>query len=118
MNDPLYAFTIGDNSSIWTKTQPYGSYNPSLPIVDMLGRIADANAMIALAPQTDTTMAFQQYLIELGGSSDSIKQAVQIFNSENDIETYCTNKGYDDSGNVKIAGTQAQEFKIYSLVVV
>ena len=93
------AFTVGDETKLYAQTS---LDNPSLPLTDIMQRMASNNALLAIAPGSFTNELYAQvlnisaFVLEQTGGlySDSIK----LFDSKDQLDDYITNKDYDDDG--------------------
>ena len=93
------AFTVGDESELYTKTN---LDNPSLPISSIMERMSKNNALLAIAPGSYSNELFahveniSNYVLSQTGGLyvDSIK----LFDSKDQMDDYITDKDYDDEG--------------------
>jgi ATP-binding cassette subfamily A (ABC1) protein 3 len=104
---PYYAFTIADKSTIFGHDTQVEFENPSLPYCSVLKKISRNHAILAVAP-SDSSLStaatnLQSYLsLQCDGRYN---QSVVYFQSEGKINSYVTNKDYDDAnyGQGKVA---------------
>lgn len=90
---------MGDKTKLYDETR---LDNPSLPLSDIMERMASNNALLAIAPGSFTNELYAQVqnisafvLAQTGGLySESIK----LFESKDQMDDYITNKDYDDEG--------------------
>ncbi len=90
----------------------YGDGNPSLSFCVALSRIANRNAMLAIAPKTtDSTLTSQVTAMKDSFLNEcetwNVTDAVKVFDSESAVNSYVTDKNYDDidykEGKIAIA---------------
>lgn len=108
--NPLYAFTIADESSFYyIQTEDFALDNPSLPMCTILNRITFARvpSILAIAPivDTDTVLvaqakAFRKYLIDkcISEAYYDYTNSVRYFDSQSEVESYMKDRHYDDEG--------------------
>lgn len=91
------AYTVADASTVYSSA---GVDNPSLPLSDLLERLSAAGVLLALAPNDYSDILYEQ--VELLGayilnSTDTKYQStLKLFQSEGDMESYVTDRDYDD----------------------
>ena len=115
--NPFYSYTLADTTAIYNQA---GMTNPSLPIGQLLKRLYNYNAILAVSSQDgsdDQTVGqaqmFTSYLQDIlsgavNASQNSIDGTVLYFPSESDINSYIADGSYGDTssgsgGNNKIA---------------
>lgn len=79
-----------------------GVDNPSLPLSFILSRLQQRGVKLAMAPETYSASLYAQvqdmaqYLVNKAGTQYA--DAILFFNSQDDINTYITDRDYDDEG--------------------
>lgn len=109
--NPFYAYTIADPSNFYnTEVANSTMDNPSLPLCAVLYRLLTARApsILVVAPQVpddaDLTMRSKQLeqfiLLQCAAQTPDVdfSQTVRLFESQNALEDYCTDRHYDDEG--------------------
>lgn len=95
----LSAFTVGDETELYSHTQ---LDNPSLPLADIMQRIASNNALLALAPGSFSNELYAQVLnisaFVLAKTGEKYADSIKLFDSKDQMDDYMTNKNYDDVG--------------------
>ena len=79
--------------------------NPSLPICSMLSRLQRHRAIFAVAPKsgsdsysTNHAIGFRSYLLTKCYSNLDYSSTIVLFNDQDDLDNYMTDRNYDDSG--------------------
>jgi hypothetical protein len=114
---PFYTFTIADESTIYNNNDGTGSTarsapslsfeNPSLPFCSIVSRLHLTSAILAVAPNTNTSSSLTTsanhlffYLSHFcdgkNVSFSSVNDSLIFFSSEKEIDNYITNKQYDN----------------------
>ena len=77
-----------------------GVDNPSLPLSDLLERLSAAEVLLALAPNDYSEALFEQveqlssYILD--STDPRYQSTLKLFQSEGDMESYITDRDYDD----------------------
>ena len=95
-NNPLYSFTIADNSSLY---EQLALDNPSLPLATMLYRIQSNNAILAIAPNTYSSslysevQALRQYFVEQSAMAGfNASSTIELYQDQSSLDNYMTSK--------------------------
>jgi ATP-binding cassette subfamily A (ABC1) protein 3 len=93
------AFTIGDESELYSKTN---LDNPSLPLLSIMQRLSRNGVLLALAPGDFSNELYSQVqnissyiLIQTGGLYG---ESIKLFDSKDQMDDYMTDRHYDDDG--------------------
>mmetsp|Transcript_62430 Transcript_62430/g.122842 ORF Transcript_62430/g.122842 Transcript_62430/m.122842 type:complete len:2323 (-) Transcript_62430:80-7048(-) len=108
-NSPFYTYTIGDKSDLYNIGVEEDDYlqNPSLPLCTILSNMAYQRvpAILAVAPAssnnaelTNTVALLRRFILDQCSPPNTFSNTVHQFDSQSSVESYITDKHYDDEG--------------------